>query len=149
MIRVELRAFDAQHELAAFTAGRKDAGALASFVGLCRDEGGAVTTLELDHYPGFTEHEIARIVDQARARFDILDVLVIHRAGIVAPGEAIVLAAVLAAHRKAALAAVDFLMDYLKTEAPFWKRETGSDGARWIEPTQADHTARAAWKDHT
>jgi molybdopterin synthase catalytic subunit len=144
MIRVATAPFVPERELAAFSARRKDAGALASFVGLCREEGGA---LELDHYPGFTESEIARIAAEARTRFDLLDLLVVHRAGVIAPGEPIVLVAVLAAHRKPALAAVDYLMDYLKTDAPFWKRETGPGGARWIEPTQHDHAARAAWEE--
>lgn len=147
MIRVATAPFVAERELAAFSAGRTDAGALASFVGLCRAEGGAVATLELDYYPGFTESEIARIAAEAKSKFDVLDLLVIHRAGVIAPGEPIVLVAALSAHRKAALAAVDFLMDYLKTSAPFWKRETGPGGERWIEPTQDDYAARDAWKE--
>lgn len=145
MIRVAQR-LDPAAELAAFSAGRTDAGALASFIGLCRGEDGAVAALELDHYPGFTESEIARIEAEARQRFAVLDVLIVHRAGWIEAGAPVVLVAVLAAHRKAALHAVDFLMDYLKTDAPFWKRETGPGGGRWIEPSADDHGARAAWK---
>lgn len=148
MIRVAT-SLDPQAELSAFGAGRSDAGALASFVGLCRDEDGAVTALELDHYPGFTESEIARIEAEARERFAVLDVLIVHRIGKIEAGAPIVLVAVLAAHRKAALHAVDFLMDYLKTDAPFWKREMGAGGDRWIEPSADDHGARAAWKGKT
>jgi molybdopterin synthase catalytic subunit len=147
MIKVLPSPFDPQAALAAFTAGHREAGALASFVGLCRAEAGAVTTLHLDHYPGFTEAEIGRIEAEARARFDLIDTLVIHRCGNVHPGEPIVLAAALSSHRKAALQAVDFLMDYLKTQAPFWKRESGPDGERWIEPRADDYQARDEWKE--
>lgn len=148
MIRIA-QSLDPQAELAAFSAGRSDAGALASFIGICRDEGGKVAALELDHYPGFTEAEIARIEAEARERFAVLDVLIVHRAGRIEAGAPVVLVAVLAAHRKAALHAVDFLMDYLKTDAPFWKCETGRGGKRWIEPSTDDHGARAAWKGKT
>ena len=149
MIRVSTIAFDPQAELAAFSAGRTDAGALASFVGLCRGSaaGAPVLELELDHYPGFTEAAIENMDAEARRRFEIIDTLIVHRSGAVAPGDPIVLVAALAAHRKPALQAVDFLMDYLKTEAPFWKREQGPDGARWIEPTAADYASRDDWKD--
>lgn len=145
MIRV-VTSFDPQAELAAFGAGRGDAGALASFIGLCRNEGGAVAALELEHYPGFTESEIERIEAQARDRFALLDVLIVHRVGRIEAGAPIVLVAVLAAHRKPALHAVDFLMDHLKTDAPFWKRETGAGGERWIESSAEDRGARAAWR---
>jgi molybdopterin synthase catalytic subunit len=145
MIRVAT-SLDPQAELAAFGAGREDAGALASFVGLCRNEDGAVSALELEHYPGFTEREIERIEGEARSRFAVLDVLIVHRTGRIEAGAPIVLVAVLAAHRKAALHAVDFLMDYLKTDAPFWKRETGAGGSRWVEPSADDYGARAGWK---
>jgi molybdopterin synthase catalytic subunit len=147
MIKVSEAPFDPQAALAAFAEGRKEAGALASFVGLCRAEAGAVITLHLDHYPGFTEAEIAKIEAEARARFDLIDTLVIHRCGTVRPGEPIVLAAALSSHRKAALQAVDFLMDYLKTGAPFWKRESGPEGERWIEPRADDYRARDEWKE--
>jgi molybdopterin synthase catalytic subunit len=144
MARLVLTAFDPQAALAAFAAGRQDAGALASFVGLVRGETGDV--LELDHYPGFTENALNAIEADARARFDVFDTLVIHRAGAMGPGEAIVLAAALSAHRKAALSAVDFLMDRLKTDAPFWKKETRALASQWIEPRSDDYAARAAWE---
>jgi molybdopterin synthase catalytic subunit len=130
-------------ELTAFA--HAGAGALASFVGLVRGDG--VSALELEHYPGFTEAEIARIEALARARFDVLDILVIHRFGTLAPGEPIVLAAALSRHRAAAFDCVRFLMDYLKTDAPFWKREITADGARWIEPRDDDRAARKDWEN--
>jgi molybdopterin synthase catalytic subunit len=141
-VRVQSAPFDASAELAAFT--HSEAGASASFVGLVR--GGAVNALILDHYPGFTEQEIGRIEADARARFDVLDTLIIHRHGAMQPGEAIVLVAALSKHRKEALGAVDYLMDRLKTEAPFWKREVRTDGEHWIEPRADDYDARAAWE---
>ena len=145
-VRVTDSMFDPHAEAAAFAAGRKDAGALVSFVGYCREATGgrAVDELYLDHYPGFTEPEIARIAESVRSRFDLIDLLVIHRVGAVAPGDAIVLVATLATHRAEAFAAASTLMDYLKTDAPLWKRETGPDGTRWIEPTAQDHARRAA-----
>ncbi len=138
-------AFDPHAEAAAFAKGRTGAGALVSFVGYCRDEtaGRTVNELYLDHYPGFTEPEVARIASEIAGRFDLVDLLVIHRVGSVAPGEAIVLVATLAAHRAEAFAAASALMDYLKTDAPLWKKETGPDGTRWIEPTDKDHARRA------
>ncbi|MBL8551670.1 MAG: molybdenum cofactor biosynthesis protein MoaE [Hyphomonadaceae bacterium] len=144
MARVQAEPFDPNAELAAFARGRENVGALASFVGLVR--GGDTQALHLDHYPGFTEREIARIEEAAVDRFGLMDALVIHRHGTMRPGEPIVLAAALAAHRKPALLAVDFLMDYLKTDAPFWKRETSAAGSTWIEPTDADRAARQAWE---
>jgi molybdopterin synthase catalytic subunit len=145
MIRVQEEPFDPYAELERFTKKRPNVGAVASFVGLVRDEGDKVDALILDHYPGFTEKEIKRIETEARGRFDVADTLVIHRHGRMIPGEAIVLVAAAAAHRKPALEAVDFLMDYLKTGAPFWKREEGSGGERWIEPHGDDHLAREEW----
>jgi molybdopterin synthase catalytic subunit len=141
--------FDPYAESAAFCAGRKDVGAIASFIGLCRLEtdGKRVTNLYLDHYPGFTERAIARIESEAGARFAVLETSIVHRAGHVTPGEPIVLVLAAARHRAAALEAVDFMMDFLKTDAPFWKREDGPDGARWIEPRNSDHVARALWED--
>jgi molybdopterin synthase catalytic subunit len=144
MAQLVLSPFDADAALKSFLAARTDVGALASFVGLVR--GGAVTMLTLEHYPGFTERSLNEIEADARTRFAVLDTLVIHRAGAIAPGEAIVLAAAISAHRKEALAAVDYLMDRLKTEAPFWKRETGIDGEKWIEPRAEDYAARNAWE---
>jgi molybdopterin synthase catalytic subunit len=141
-ILVTPTAFSPDAELSRFAAGRSaEAGALASFVGYCRAASaqGPVERLELDHYAGFTEAEIERLARAVASRHALLDLLVIHRVGAVAAGEAIVLVAALSAHRAAAFAAVSEMMDYLKTEAPFWKREVGPDGARWIEPTAADY----------
>lgn len=148
-VAVLTRPFDPHVESAAFYAGRKDVGAIASFIGLCRLEtdGKKVTELYLDHYPGFTERAIARIESEAKARFKLLATRIVHRAGHLAPGEPIVLVLAAAEHRAAALEAVDFMIDFLKTDAPFWKRETGPDGARWIEPRDSDHMARALWED--
>lgn len=148
MIRVQEESFDPYAELERFTKKRPNVGAVASFVGLVRDEGDKVDALILDHYPGFTEKEIKRIETEARGRFDVADTLVIHRYGRMIPGEVIVLVAASALHRKDALEAVEFLMDYLKTEAPFWKRELGPDGEKWIEPRAGDRDAREAWAEN-
>jgi molybdopterin synthase catalytic subunit len=148
-MRVEVRTapFDPAAELAAFAARAQGAGGVASFIGVCRAASlaGPVEALVLDHYPGFTEAEIVRLTDAAIARFALIDACVLHRAGEVRPGEAIVLAAAAAPHRRAAFDAVDWLMDHLKTEAPFWKQERGPDGARWIEPRAEDHADKARW----
>jgi molybdopterin synthase catalytic subunit len=145
MIRLQAEPLDPAAELAAFVARVPGAGAVVSFTGLVRSESGAVSGLELDHYPALTEREIARIADEARARFDLADLAVVHRFGALAPGEAIVFVAAAAAHRRAAFEAVDFVMDRLKTDAPFWKREHGPDGPRWIEASEADVKDRARW----
>ena len=150
-MRVEISTapFDALAELEAFACGRTSGtGALASFVGYCRGESddgsGQIESLHLDHYPGFTESEIARLAETIARRHGLIDVLVIHRAGGVAPREPIVLVAAISAHRAAAFAAVAELMDYLKTDAPFWKREVSDGQSRWIEPTDVDRARRAA-----
>jgi molybdopterin synthase catalytic subunit len=147
MIRVQTAPFDPHAETAAFQLGRGEAGALASFVGSVRDSahGGEVQALELEAYPGFTEKQIAAIDADARSRFDVIDTLVVHRYGRMLPGEAIVLVAALSKHRREALQAVDYLMDRLKTEAPFWKKEVRPEGAEWIEPRSEDHASRAKW----
>jgi molybdopterin synthase catalytic subunit len=144
-IRIVQQVFDPQAEIAAFTAGRDDAGALVSFVGACRatSDGNMVQELRIDHYPGFTEKEIARLSEDVSRRFDCPDLLVVHRVGVIRPGEAIVLVAALSIHRANAFDAVRVLMDYLKTDAPLWKMETGPAGARWIEPRADDHARRA------
>ena len=144
-IRLTDRPFDPQREEAAFVAGRAQMGALVSFVGLCRDnnDGVAVRQLHIDHYAGFTEKEIARLAQDVAARFACPDILIVHRVGDIAPGEAIVLAAALSHHRANAFDAVRVLMDYLKTDAPLWKKETGAQGARWIEPRAEDRARRA------
>ena len=120
-------------------------GAVASFTGLCRADPG-VTRLELQHYPGFTEREIANIAHAVAARFAIDAMTIVHRIGAMSPGDAIVFVAAGAPHRAEAFAAVEAMMDYLKTDAPFWKREVRADGARWIEPTHKDRDRRARWE---
>lgn len=129
----------------AFCAHRVETGAVATFVGLARAERGAAAALELEAYPGFTEAAIGEIADQAMARFQLQDVQIVHRIGRIAPGEAIVFVATAAAHRREAFEACDFLMDYLKSRAPFWKKEHGPDGAHWIEPTDRDRTDAQRW----
>lgn len=129
----------------AFCADRRETGAVATFVGLARAEEGATVALELEAYPGFTETAIGEIVQQASARFQLQDVRIVHRIGRIAPGEAIVFVATAAVHRREAFEACDFLMDYLKSRAPFWKKEHGDGGARWIEPTERDRTDARRW----
>jgi molybdopterin synthase catalytic subunit len=152
MIRVQSAPFDPHAESAAFARGRGEAGALATFIGSVREsapnsEGGGepVTILELEAYPGFTEKQVAAMEADARARFDVIDTLIIHRHGRMNPGEAIVLVAALSKHRREALQCVDYLMDRLKTEAPFWKKEHGPSGEKWIEPRADDLEAHARW----
>lgn len=142
---LRLKPFDPEQELAAFRARQAHAGALVSFVGIARGEGGAVKLLHLQHHPRLTEHSLREIAEAARSRFEVEDVLVIHRAGDIAPGEPIVLAAAAAKHRRAAFEAADYLMDRLKSDALFWKREDRVDGSEWIEPTAADTRDLARW----
>ncbi len=147
MIQVSItaEAISPDAETARFAALRGAAcGAVVTFVGYCRgvSQQGDVMRLELEHYPGFTEREISRLTREVAKRHDVADILVMHRFGAISPGEAIVLVAALSAHRAAAFAAVEELMDYLKTDAPFWKREIGPSGARWIEPTAEDRRRR-------
>jgi len=124
-------------------------GATVSFVGYCRDEGGRLAALELEHYPGMAEEEIGRIAAEAKRRWPITGLRVVHRHGLVRPGEPIVLVATASAHRGAAFAAAEFLMDFLKTRAPFWKREHGADGTTsgWVAATDADDSAAARWAE--
>src|SRR5579872_775523 len=133
-VRVQEADFDTGRELDAMTRGRKDVGALASFTGLVRDanDGSAVSAMTLEHYPGMTEKALADICAQAHSRWDLVDTLVIHRVGTLKPGDRIVLVGVTSAHRGEAFAACEFIMDYLKTQAPFWKREDTPGGARWV-----------------
>ena len=128
-------------ELAAFEAANLECGAISMFVGRCRrhSKGGAVRSLKLQHYPGFTEREIERFASALLARLGLSDVLVIHRVGEIAPGEAIVLIATASAHRAEAIAGVQALIDFLKTDAPLWKQEVSETGAAWIEPTAQDY----------
>ena len=148
-IRLTDQAFDPGALLSDFAKGRTETGAVATFTGLARAERGSTAVLELEAYPGFTEAEIGKIADQARRRFGLDDLMILHRVGQIAPGEPIVFVATAAAHRRAAFEACDFLMDYLKSRAPFWKKEDGPGGARWIEPTAADHADRARWEQET
>ncbi len=137
--------FDPEQEIATFRARQAHAGALVSFVGVARGEGGAVVNLHLDHHPRLTLGSLERIAADALSRFEVEDVLVIHRCGDIAPGEPIVLAAAAAEHRRAAFEAADYMMDRLKSEAMFWKREDRADGSAWIEPTDADARDLARW----
>lgn len=146
MVRLQIEAFDPGALLSGFCRGREETGAVVSFTGLARGGAGAVTQLELEAYPGFTDAEIERMADAARARFSLHDVLIVHRIGEIAPGEAIVFVATAAAHRREAFEAADQLMDYLKSRAPFWKKEHGPDGARWVEPTVRDLDDLARWE---
>lgn len=144
-IRVTETSFDPGAEVTAFAGSRRDAGALANFVGYCRDQshGKPVGELIIEQYPGFTEREITRLAGDVAREQGTLDLMVVHRVGSIKPGEPIVLVAALHAHRNQAFEAVRILMDYLKTDAPLWKKETGPDGARWIEPTDHDHARRS------
>ena len=146
-ISVQREDFDLATETDALTAGRTDIGAAASFVGLCRDEGGRLSGLELEHYPGMAEAEIARAAEEAWVRWPLLGLTVIHRFGLIRPGRQIVLVLATSGHRKAALAAAEFLMDYLKTRAPFWKREHLAAGGQgpWVDASAGDDRAALRW----
>lgn len=148
-ISVQASDFDVGAEIAALSAGRLDVGAVASFVGLVRDAnaGSGVHAMSLEHYPGMTERALADIVAQARARWPLLAVRVIHRIGRLAPADRIVFVGVASAHRGAAFAACEFIMDYLKTQAPFWKREETPSGARWVDARDTDDAAAARWSE--
>ena len=139
--------FDLQLEIAALRAQDKRVGAICSFVGTVRDhnDGQSVQTLELEHYPGMTEKSIEAMIEQAHQRFDIYGVRVVHRIGCLQPMDQIVLVAVTSAHRGQAFSACEFLMDYLKTQAPFWKKEQTPQGARWVDARQSDDAALQRW----
>jgi len=147
VIRVQKEDFDAAAESARLTKGRADVGAVVTFTGLCRDENGTLSALELEHYPGMAEAEIARIARQAIERWPVTGLTVIHRHGRIAPGENIVLVATSSSHRQAAFEAADFMMDFLKTRAPFWKKEHRTDGSEggWVEAKDADDAAAERW----
>jgi len=149
IIRVQAESFDAAAEEAALTAGRRDIGAVVTFTGLCRDEAGALAALELEHYPGMAEEEIARVAAEALARWPLKGLTIIHRHGLIRPGEKIVLVTAAASHRSEAFAAAEFLMDYLKTRAPFWKKEHLASGGAgdWVEAKAADDAAASRWKN--
>jgi molybdopterin synthase catalytic subunit len=146
-VKVQREDFDLQAEIGRLAAGRRDIGAVVTFSGLCRDEGGSLGALELEHYPGMAEAEIARIAGLAVDRFHLLGLTAIHRYGKIRPGENIVLVIAAAPHRQAAFDGANFVMDFLKTSAPFWKKEHGADGMEgdWINAKDADETARDKW----
>jgi molybdopterin synthase catalytic subunit len=144
-VRLQTESFDAGALLAAFSAGRRESGAVVSFTGLCRAEGGGVAALELEAYEGFTDVEIEAMAAETKSRFSLDDVLVVHRTGRIAPGEPIVFVATAAAHRRAAFEGCDQLMDYLKSRAPFWKKSHEAGGARWIDPRGEDYEDAARW----
>jgi molybdopterin synthase catalytic subunit len=146
-VRLQREDFDANAEVAALTRGRTDIGAVVTFTGICRgaEAGEPIAALTLEHYPGMAETEIARHVEAANARWRLLGVTVIHRYGRIEPGENIVLVVTAASHRQDAFAAAEFLMDYLKTRAPFWKSEERPGGAHWVEARQADDEAADRW----
>jgi molybdopterin synthase catalytic subunit len=145
-IRIQEADFDIAGESALLTEGRTDIGAVVSFSGICRGgDGDGVAALTLEHYPGMAEAEIRRHVEEAQSRWPLLGVTVIHRVGRIEPGQNIVLVLTTSAHREAAFHAAEFLMDYLKTSAPFWKREATSSGVNWVEARAHDDDAAARW----
>ena len=147
MIRVQQEDFDIGAEIAKLTAGRSDIGAIVTFTGTVRDQNGAVEAITLEHYPGMTERELSRIEAEACARWPLQASLIVHRTGALQPGDNIVLVVTASEHRDAAFEAAKFLMDYLKTSAPFWKREDGPGGTRWVEAHASDESARVRWKE--
>jgi molybdopterin synthase catalytic subunit len=148
-VRVQTEDFDIGAEIAQLRKGNAKIGAIASFIGLVRDinEGDHVSTMTLEHYPGMTEKALEEIVAQAKSRWDIYDALVVHRVGKLVPLDQIVLVVVTSAHRGDAFDACEFLMDYLKTQAPFWKKEDTEKGARWVDARESDDVAAARWKN--
>jgi molybdopterin synthase catalytic subunit len=146
-VRVQEGPFDAGREIAALTEGRRDVGGVATFVGMVRElnEGAAVSRMTLEHYPGMTERALADICDEAARRWELIDARVVHRVGPLEPGDAIVLVAVASAHRGEAFAACEFIMDFLKTRAPFWKKEETPTGPRWVQARASDDEAAGRW----
>jgi molybdopterin synthase catalytic subunit len=147
-VRIHAEDFDPGAEMAAMRKGNPAVGAIASFVGVVRDvnEGDVVCDMTLEHYPGMTEKSIEEIVTQARGRWNVIDALVVHRVGLLKPTDQIVLVMVASAHRGDAFAACEFIMDYLKTRAPFWKKENTAEGARWVDARATDDAAAERWK---
>jgi molybdopterin synthase catalytic subunit len=146
-VAVQEADFDAGAEIAALSRDDGGAGAVASFVGLVRDDGGEIKAMTLEHYPGMTEKALADIVATARGRWAVRGVRVVHRVGRLLPGDRIVFVGVAAAHRGDAFAACEFIMDYLKTQAPFWKKEETPQGARWVDARESDDAAAARWAE--
>lgn len=147
-VRIQTEDFDVGAEIADLRASDPRVGAVASFVGVCRDanDGDAVDKMTLEHYPGMTERALEKIVGEAKARWDVFEVLVVHRVGELKPADQIVLVVVTGAHRGAAFAACEFVMDYLKTRAPFWKKEETPRGSRWVEARETDDEAAGRWE---
>lgn len=150
-VAIQREDFDAAAEAARLTEGRADIGAVVTFLGLCRDEAGRLSALELEHYPGMAEAEIRRIAGEAATRWPLQGLSVIHRYGLIPAGGNIVLVVAASPHRQAAFEAASFLMDFLKTRAPFWKREHRADGSSggWVEATEADDEAQGRWTPFT
>jgi molybdopterin synthase catalytic subunit len=146
-VRIQADDFDVGHEVAALRRGNAGIGAVATFTGLVRDvnEGDTVSEMTLEHYPGMTEKSIEDIISQARSRWSVIDALVVHRVGLLRPTDQIVLVVVASAHRGDAFAACEFIMDFLKTRAPFWKKEKTAEGSRWVDARMSDDTAAARW----
>src|ERR1700761_2038188 len=146
-IRIQESDFDVTREITALTAGRSDIGAVVSFTGICRgsEDGADIAALTLEHYPGVAETKIARHAETAMSRWPVTGIRVVHRVGRIAPGQNIVLVVTASKHRQAAFEAAEFLMDYLKANAPFWKRVDGRDGASWVEARDHDDAAAARW----
>ena len=144
-IRVQAEPFDYGAECSRFGQGGRDVGAVVTFLGVVRDDSGGLARMEIEHYPGMTEKAITAIAEEAKARWKLADVLVIHRHGALVPGEAIMMVATAARHRNAAFEAAEFLMDYLKSRAPFWKKEIGADGADWVAAKDQDEAALKRW----
>ena len=147
-VRIQAKDFDAGAEIAALRRDNRKVGAVASFIGVCRDanDGTAVTKMTLEHYPGMTEKALERIVSEAKRRWNVMDVLVVHRVGELKPTDQIVLVVVTGAHRVEAFAACELIMDYLKTRAPFWKKEETPQGTRWVEARAFDDEAAQRWE---
>ncbi len=146
LVRVQSEDFDVAAEVAALSPPDRDVGAIVTFTGLCRDEGGRLTALEIEHYPGMAEAEIGRIAAEAAERWPVSGITVIHRYGLIRPRESIVLVVTASRHRQAAFEAASFLMDYLKTSAPFWKKEHAAGAEGWVEATAADERAAERWR---
>jgi molybdopterin synthase catalytic subunit len=148
VVRIQREDFDTGAEIAAISEGHRDIGAVVTFSGLCRDDGGGLAALELEHYPGMAEAEIGRIAREAASRWPVDAITIVHRFGRIAPGENIVLVATASAHRQAAFDAANFIMDFLKSNAPFWKKEHRSDGSAgdWVEAKEDDEQALKRWR---
>ncbi len=145
-VRVQAEPFDPGAELARFATGRTDTGAVVTFTGIVRDSDGSLAAMEIEHYPGMTSRAIETILTEAAARWSLADALVIHRHGRLAPGEVIMMVATAAPHRAAAFAAAEFLMDYLKSRAPFWKKEHRAGSAHWVAASDDDEAALDRWR---